>query len=122
MSPLGVRICMSATKRLRCDSRFPHVKMLPGARRLLDHLASHNVPLAIATSSSRASLQLKLQKHGDVQGLCQVCSCEWKGSITKAALSPTLRASAPAPAMQAQRRAMCAGCAFAAQGEPGTAG
>ena len=83
MPPLGVRICMSATKRLRCDSRFPHVKMLPGARRLLDHLASHNVPLAIATSSSRASLQLKLQKHGDVLGLCQVGSCQCRGKVKR---------------------------------------
>ncbi|XP_058801206.1 pseudouridine-5'-phosphatase-like isoform X2 [Phymastichus coffea] len=38
---------------------FPHTKLLPGAERLLRHLKKHNVPIALATSSSAESFALK---------------------------------------------------------------
>jgi pseudouridine-5'-monophosphatase len=41
------------------DARWPHVQLLPGVARLVAHLAAHNVPIAIATGSSRRNFALK---------------------------------------------------------------
>jgi beta-phosphoglucomutase-like phosphatase (HAD superfamily) len=43
------------------------VKALPGARRLALHLAKHNIPIAVATSTSRSSYNIKMQNHADVR-------------------------------------------------------
>ena len=44
---------------------FPHVPALPGARRLVEHLARHDVPRALATSSTRAHFEVKSNRHMD---------------------------------------------------------
>ena len=41
------------------DTHWPHVQLLPGVARLVAHLAAHNVPIAIATGSSRRNFALK---------------------------------------------------------------
>jgi len=41
------------------DVHWPHVQLQPGVARLVAHLAAHNVPIAIATGSSRRSFALK---------------------------------------------------------------
>ncbi|EZA55810.1 hypothetical protein DMN91_012071 [Ooceraea biroi] len=41
---------------------FPKCNMMPGAERLLRHLKDNNVPIALATSSSQESSDLKTQK------------------------------------------------------------
>jgi len=41
------------------DAHWPHVQLLPGVARLVAHLATHNVPIAIATGSSRRNFALK---------------------------------------------------------------
>ncbi|XP_046620753.1 pseudouridine-5'-phosphatase isoform X2 [Neodiprion virginianus] len=38
---------------------FTDVKLMPGAERLLRHLKAHNIPIALATSSSAESYKLK---------------------------------------------------------------
>lgn len=48
------------------DEEFPKVDLLPGAARLVQHLASSKVPIAIATSSQRWMIELKLQRHPEV--------------------------------------------------------
>ncbi|MGH7931342.1 MAG: HAD family hydrolase, partial [Candidatus Binatia bacterium] len=48
------------------DRVFPGTDLLPGASRLVDHLVKHNVPIAIATSSQRRMVELKLQRHPQV--------------------------------------------------------
>ena len=53
--------------------RWPHVKMLPGAKRLLLHLRSHGVPAAIATSTPRSSFALKAMHHPELGQCCQAC-------------------------------------------------
>ncbi|CAG9138403.1 unnamed protein product [Plutella xylostella] len=42
---------------------FPDTKVLPGARRLIEHLHKHNIPIGLATSSSIDSYHLKIDKH-----------------------------------------------------------
>ncbi|XP_050464788.1 pseudouridine-5'-phosphatase-like [Cataglyphis hispanica] len=45
---------------------FPQSKIMPGAERLLLHLKKNNVPLALATSSSKESSDLKTQKWNHI--------------------------------------------------------
>jgi hypothetical protein len=52
--------------------RWPDAKLLPGASRLVEHLHRHGVPMAIATSTSRDSFELKVSKHPDIARMCQV--------------------------------------------------
>jgi len=41
------------------DALWPTVTLLPGALKLVHHLKKHNVPIAVATSSSRRNYDLK---------------------------------------------------------------
>jgi pseudouridine-5'-monophosphatase len=46
-------------------SRFPAARAMPGARALVEHLARHGVPMAVATSSGRELFDIKTQRHQD---------------------------------------------------------
>ncbi|EJD52477.1 HAD-like protein [Auricularia subglabra TFB-10046 SS5] len=46
-------------RRALQDARWPSVPLLPGAARLVQHLATHAVPMAIATGSNRKEFELK---------------------------------------------------------------
>lgn len=48
---------------------------MPGAHRLLWHLHKHNVPVALATSTSRATFGAKMAGHGDLQSIFTCVSC-----------------------------------------------
>ncbi|KZS15742.1 Pseudouridine-5'-phosphatase [Daphnia magna] len=54
-----------ATSEVLCKL-FPTCKLLPGAERLLRHLHSKGVHIALATSSSRENYELKTTHHGSV--------------------------------------------------------
>ena len=41
----------------------------PGVQRLITHLADHNVPVAIATSSRKVNSRLKMEGHRELFGL-----------------------------------------------------
>ncbi|XP_072933360.1 pseudouridine-5'-phosphatase-like [Epargyreus clarus] len=42
---------------------FPDTEVLPGAKRLIEHLHNKNFPIGLATSSSEESYHLKIDKH-----------------------------------------------------------
>ncbi|XP_026761481.1 pseudouridine-5'-phosphatase-like [Galleria mellonella] len=42
---------------------FPKVQLMPGARKLVEHLHKKGVPIALATSSSKDSVDMKMQNH-----------------------------------------------------------
>ena len=45
------------------DSLFPHVKSLPGVMKVVHHLAKHGIPIAVASSSSTSSFNIKTTQH-----------------------------------------------------------
>lgn len=61
--------------------RWHNIKALPGANRLIKHLKSHGVPMALASNSPRESVEAKISYHdgwsisGTFGFLC--CFCPW---------------------------------------------
>ena len=60
--PIAPEQYLVERERLLID-RFPFAQAMPGAERLVRHLASHHIPQAVATSSTRAFFDLKTQRH-----------------------------------------------------------
>lgn len=60
--PLTPEEFNEATKK-QFELIFPDTQVMPGAKRLIEHLHKHNVPIALATSSSIESYELKVNKH-----------------------------------------------------------
>lgn len=46
------------------DQLFPTATLMPGVERLLRHLYTHGIPIALATSSHRRHFDLKTRNHG----------------------------------------------------------
>lgn len=51
--------------------RLEHVDFLPGVKRLIQHLHKNNVPIAVATSSSADSVEIKTRRHQEMFKLFQ---------------------------------------------------
>ncbi|KAK9824264.1 hypothetical protein WJX72_009063 [[Myrmecia] bisecta] len=57
-------------------ARWHEAKLLPGAGRLLWHLHRHGVPVALATSTSRATLKRKMSgRHADLLNIFHTVNC-----------------------------------------------
>lgn len=69
---------------------FVHCQPMPGARELVQHLARHRVPMAVATSSQRALFDLKTRQHGAWFGLFQAIVCADDPEVTAAKPAPDL--------------------------------
>ncbi|KIK68969.1 hypothetical protein GYMLUDRAFT_236844 [Collybiopsis luxurians FD-317 M1] len=50
------------------DLAWPTVPLLPGVKRLVQHLRKHNIPIAVATGSRRRNYVMKTGHLGDVFG------------------------------------------------------
>ncbi|PFH51916.1 hypothetical protein AMATHDRAFT_74609 [Amanita thiersii Skay4041] len=63
--PLPIETYLAEKNRI-LDEIWPTVTLLPGARKLIQHLKAHNIPIAVATSSRRKKFILKTGHLGDV--------------------------------------------------------
>jgi len=54
-----------AERTVLLEKLFPLAEPLPGAERLTRHLARHQIPQAVATSSDRRHFELKISRHHD---------------------------------------------------------
>ncbi len=80
--------------RLLAGCRWHQAPMMPGAQRLLSHLQAHGVPLALATSTSRATLQRKLstRQHVHEAFVATCCGDEvraWEQRLARRLPQPT---------------------------------
>ncbi|GFS55815.1 pseudouridine-5'-phosphatase [Trichonephila inaurata madagascariensis] len=58
-----------------CKERFLKTKVLPGVRRLIEHLHANKVPIAIATSSKKETFDIKTTNHQALIGLFHHVVC-----------------------------------------------
>lgn len=52
-----------------CNKRFTSLALMPGAERLVRHLHANDVPFALATSSGKASAEIKMSNYPELFGL-----------------------------------------------------
>lgn len=60
--PMTVQEWLTETKK-QYEILFPDSEVMPGARRLIEHLHKNNIPIALATSSTKEGYELKTNKH-----------------------------------------------------------
>lgn len=65
--PLTVEQFMEMEREIYTDEMLK-VKLMPGAKRLVEHLKKHNIPMAIATGSTNQSFVIKTRAHQDLFG------------------------------------------------------
>ncbi len=66
--PLTAEDCLAARYELLWK-RYGDAELMPGARRLTEHLQRVGVPMAIATSSHEKNFEMKTARHQDWLGL-----------------------------------------------------
>ncbi|XP_023708220.1 pseudouridine-5'-phosphatase isoform X5 [Cryptotermes secundus] len=76
-------------QRLLQREMLPKTKLMPGAERLVRHLHQHGIPIAVATSSSEESVNLKLTNHKELFSLFH--------HIVMASSDPEVKKGKPSP-------------------------
>jgi pseudouridine-5'-monophosphatase len=72
------------------EELFPHAKVLPGVEKLIRHLHAHNVPIAVATSSTRSKFELKTSLNKELFELFDVIICGDDAEIKNGKPAPDL--------------------------------
>ncbi|KAI7871773.1 HAD-like domain-containing protein [Spinellus fusiger] len=87
--PMTVKEYIAITCEIQ-ESLFPHVKPLPGVERLIRHLHAKNIPMAVATSSSREKFELKTSLNKKLFSLFDSIVCGDDKGIVNGKPSPDL--------------------------------
>ncbi|KAK0213176.1 HAD-like domain-containing protein [Desarmillaria ectypa] len=82
-------------KNILQDKLLPSVPLLPGVRKLVQHLRKHRIPIAVATSSGRLRYEKKTSHLGDVFECFEgnvVCADDerWGGNAMKGKPAPDI--------------------------------
>jgi HAD superfamily hydrolase (TIGR01509 family) len=87
--PMSVKEYLDITAIIQEDL-FPHAKLLPGVEKLIRHLHAHDIPIAVATSSTRSKFELKTSLNKEIFELFDVIICGDDAEIKNAKPSPDL--------------------------------
>ncbi|CAG8490598.1 3981_t:CDS:2, partial [Acaulospora morrowiae] len=74
--------------------KFPHAKPMPGVMRLVKHLKVHNIPIVVATSSTRDNFNIKASNNQELFGLFDSIVCGDDSEIKNGKPAPDLFLSA----------------------------
>jgi len=83
--PISVNEFVSEITPMFTDQWY-NIKALPGANRLINYLRGHNVPMALASNSPRASIERKIS-----------CQTGWKESFSVIIAGDEVTAGKPSP-------------------------
>lgn len=72
------------------EEKFPFCKPLPGVERLIQHLHDHNIPIAVATSSTRSKFEAKTTSCRDMFKLFDYIICGDDADIKKGKPAPDI--------------------------------
>ncbi|CAG8615516.1 6170_t:CDS:2, partial [Dentiscutata heterogama] len=70
--------------------RFPFAKPMPGAMRLVTHLKKHRIPIAVATSSSRESFNIKASNNRELFDMFDNITCGDDANVKNGKPAPDL--------------------------------
>ncbi|KAI8817440.1 HAD-like domain-containing protein [Fimicolochytrium jonesii] len=65
-------------------------EVLPGVASLIKHLKAHNIPIAVATSSTRAKYELKTARHQELFALFDSVTCGDDGDVARGKPAPDI--------------------------------
>lgn len=87
--PMTVPEYLKVTSIIQEDL-FPHVVILPGVEKFVRHLKANNIPIAVATSSTRSKFELKTSLNKEFFELFDVIICGDDAEIKRGKPSPDL--------------------------------
>ncbi|SAM04619.1 hypothetical protein [Absidia glauca] len=87
--PMTVQEYLDITAKIQHE-KFPLVRPLEGVERLIRHLHLHNIPIAVATSSTRSKFELKTSQNKDLFALFDFIVCGDDDGIKNGKPSPDL--------------------------------
>ncbi|GES86293.1 pseudouridine-5'-phosphatase [Rhizophagus clarus] len=91
--PMSVEELMKERNEKNIE-RFPTARPMPGVMRLIKHLKAHNIPMAVATSSSRDNFAIKSLNNQELFNMFDSITCGDDPNVKNGKPAPDLFLSA----------------------------